>query len=140
MAPQTRSQLRSTRTPSPQLIERGELRRPARVRVLQLREEGLTAAQIRAKTGIPERTQRRFASTGPRRPGQHRPGRPHKIGDDVLDRIIKGLVGHYRIREQLPGGVRILFTTKMTDLFRCFRNSRFPPRNKFSCALEYHEE
>jgi transposase len=99
MAPQTRSQFRSTRTPSPQLIERGEHQTPARVRVLQLREEGLTAAQIRAKTGIPERTQRRFASTGPRRPGQHRPGRPHKIADDVLDRIIKGLAGHYRIRK-----------------------------------------
>jgi hypothetical protein len=93
MEPQTRSQLRTTRTPSPQLIGRGEHQTPARARVLQLREEGLTAAHIRAKTGIPERTQRRFASTGPRRLGQHRPGRPHKIAGDVLDRIIKALQG-----------------------------------------------
>jgi DNA-binding NarL/FixJ family response regulator len=52
-----------TRTPSPP-IDRGEHDTPARVRVLQLREEGHTVAQIRKKTGIPERTQRRFATAG----------------------------------------------------------------------------
>jgi transposase len=95
---QTRRQLASIRTPSPQLIERGEHDTPARVRVLQFREEGLTAVQIREKTGIPERTQRRFATTGPRRPS-HRPGRPRKIPGDILDRIIKSLAGHYKIRK-----------------------------------------
>jgi hypothetical protein len=65
MAPQTRSQLRSIRTPSPQPIERGEHQTSTRARVLQLREEGLTAVQIREKTGIPKQTQRRFTTTGP---------------------------------------------------------------------------
>jgi hypothetical protein len=65
---------------------------------LQLREEGLTAAQIREKTGIPERSQTRFAATGPRRPGACRPGRIHKISSEVLDRIIKELAGRYVIR------------------------------------------
>jgi transposase len=72
---------------------------PARVRVLQLREEGCTAVQIRAKTGIPERTQRVIASTGIRRPGAKRPGRPHKISGDILDSIIKSLAGNYKIRK-----------------------------------------
>jgi transposase len=98
MAPTTRKQSQF-RTPSPQPIERGEHDTPARARVLQLREEGHTAVQIREKTGIPERTQRRFASTGPRRPGQYRPGRPHKLSGDILDRIIKDLAGRYKIRK-----------------------------------------
>jgi hypothetical protein len=95
---QTRRQLASVRTPSLQLIDRGEHDTPARVRVLQLREEGLTAVQIREKTGIAERTQRRFTVTGPRRPS-HRPGRPRKIPGDILDRIIKSLAGYYKIRK-----------------------------------------
>ena len=101
MTPQTRSKTRSQRrTPSPQRIQRGEHDTPARTRVLQLREDGCTAQEIREKTGIPERTQRRFATgnTGPRRPGKQRPGRPHKIPGDVLDRIISSLAGQYKIR------------------------------------------
>ena len=94
MAPQTRSQIR---TPSPQ-IEPGEHDTPARVRVLQLRETGHTAAKIREITGIPECMQRRLATTGPRRPGRQRPGRPKKISGDMLDQIIKSLKGQYKIR------------------------------------------
>ena len=99
MAPQTRSKAnqQDIRTPSPP-IERGEHDTPARARVLQLREEGQTAAQIREKTGIPERIQRRFATTGPRRTGKNRSGAPNKLSRDVLDQIIKTLAGQYKIR------------------------------------------
>jgi hypothetical protein len=99
MAPQTRSKAnqQGTRTPSPP-IERGEHDTPARARVLQLREEGQTAAQIREKTGIPERTQRRFATGGPQRPGKNRPRALNKLSRDILDYIIKSLTGQYRIR------------------------------------------
>jgi hypothetical protein len=57
MALQTRSKTdqRRNRTPSPS-ISRGEHDTPARVRVIQLREAGRTAAEIRETTGIPERS------------------------------------------------------------------------------------
>ena len=99
MAPQTRSKAnqQDIRTPSPP-IERGEHDTPARARVLQLREEGQTAVQIREKTRIPERIQRRFVTTRSRRTGRNRPGAPNKLSGDVLDRIIKTLTDQYKIR------------------------------------------
>jgi hypothetical protein len=54
--------------------------------------------QIREKTDITERTQRRFTIIGPRRPS-YRPGRLRKIPGDILDRIIKSLIGYYKIRK-----------------------------------------
>ena len=81
MAPQTHSQIRTSSPP----IERGERDTPVRVCVLQLREDDYTTEQIRVKTGVPERTQRRFATTESRRPGHHRSRRPVKFSKDILD-------------------------------------------------------
>jgi hypothetical protein len=101
IAPQTRSKTNNNRndhTASPQIV-RGEHDTPARVQVLQLRNEGFNALKIREKTGVPERTQRRFATIGPRRPSKVRHGRTNKLSGDILDRIIKDFAGQYKIRK-----------------------------------------
>jgi hypothetical protein len=59
---------------------------PIRVRVKTKFEDGLSRAQIRAETGVPERTQRHITNTtaSDRRPGKYRLGAQPKISRKLL--------------------------------------------------------
>ena len=72
---------------------------PDRAAVRQLRLAGHTQSSIRELTGLAERTQRKWKNVpSTRRAGKHRPGRPPKIDQDTVQKMIKSLKGHYYIR------------------------------------------
>ena len=72
---------------------------PTRVRVTTKFEDGLSRAQIRAQTGVPERTQRYItASKEDRRSGRMRQGRPEVIGRKVLHKMIDYITSGYAQR------------------------------------------
>ena len=84
------------RTPEFEAKEGVEWDTPHRARVKQLRVDNYGAIQIRELTGVPERTQRNIAKeTSDRRTGKQRSGRPPKIDQDTIHKMIKAIEGHY---------------------------------------------
>ena len=91
---------------------RVEFETPTRVRVKTKFEDGLSRAQIRAQTGVPERTQRYItnSSTLDRRPGKYRPGAVPKIDRKLLHQIIDHITSGYEQRTSSWEDIRRLFT------------------------------
>ena len=84
---------------------------PTRVRVTTKFEDGLSRAQIRAQTGVPERTQRYItASKEDRRLGRMRQGRPEAIGRKVLHEMIDYITSGYAQRTASWEQLRQQFT------------------------------
>jgi hypothetical protein len=71
---------------------------PTRARVKQLRIAGHKASEIRQQTGVPERTQTTMIKASVRRPDAERSGRPSKLDDDTVKKMINTLEGSYKRR------------------------------------------
>lgn len=69
-----------------------------RARVKQLRKSGYSALDVRKETGVPQRTQSTWLKAHVRRPGSERFGRPSKLDNDTVQKMIKALKGHYKLR------------------------------------------
>ena len=84
---------------------------PTRVRIKTKFEDGLTRAQIRAQTGVPERSQRYItASKEDRRSGRMRQGAKPKIDRKLLHQIIDYISSGYAQRTTSWEQLRQLFT------------------------------
>ena len=73
---------------------------PKRQKVFDYDEEGKSRGQIRELTGIPERSQTRILSEGVVRRSKKEKysGRPRKLDDGTIQKMIKSLEGHYKQR------------------------------------------
>ncbi len=79
--------------------KRKEWNTPSRVRIKQLRLEGNSTSDICCKTWVPKSSQYTFYKSGSsRRSGKTRSGRPTKLGQDTIEKMIKALKGHYNHR------------------------------------------
>jgi transposase len=68
---------------------------PSRARVKQLKKVGFSALDIQKETGVPRTTQYTWLNAPVRRPGADRSGRPTKLDQDTVKKMIKSMEGHY---------------------------------------------
>ncbi len=68
---------------------------PIRARVKQLRKSGFSGLDVRKETGVLQRTQLTWLKAPVRRPGAERSGRPIKLDEDTVKKMVKHMEGHY---------------------------------------------
>ena len=70
---------------------------PSRARVKQLKKVGFSALDIYKETGVPRTTQYRWLEDNApvRRPGAECSGRPIKLDQDTVKKMVKHMEGHY---------------------------------------------
>ena len=122
--------LKRIRTPEPadnKPTASAEWTTPTRARVQQLKKLNYSALDIRIQTGVPERSQYRMLNAPVRRPGNERAGRPCKLDQDSVQKMIKALNGHYDRRRWSWEELRNRFKLQCTALTvkRAFNEARY---------------
>ncbi len=73
---------------------------PKRTRVKQMKKLGYTGNEIRQETGVPRSTQYTIYEETSHRPDKERSGRPLKMDQNTIQKMIKALQGKYNQRKK----------------------------------------
>ncbi|PMD13261.1 hypothetical protein NA56DRAFT_442730 [Hyaloscypha hepaticicola] len=90
---------------------RREYETPQRSRFRAYLEEGHSISRAAHLAKVPRSTARGWITTGDRRPGKERPGRPPIISDEKIEEITKWMTGHFD-RRAIP----LRQTTEIFDI------------------------
>ncbi len=94
---------------------RHEYKTPQRSRFRAYLEEGHSAARAAHLAKVPRSTARGWITTGDRRTGKERPGRPSVISEERMEEIIKWMTGHFDRRAIPLRQITDVFNIKATD-------------------------
>ncbi|KAH8757831.1 hypothetical protein F5882DRAFT_417734 [Hyaloscypha sp. PMI_1271] len=94
---------------------RREYETPRRSRFRAYLEEGYSTSRAAHLAKVPRSTARGWISTGDRRPGKERPGRPLIISDEKMKEITEWMTGHFDRRAMPLHQIAEVFDIKATD-------------------------
>ena len=94
---------------------RREYETPRRSRFRAYLEEGHSQSRAAQLTRVPRSTARDWISTGDRRPGKERPGRPPIISEEKMKEIIQWMTGHFDRRAMPLQEIADVHGIKATD-------------------------